>query len=61
MCADICKCSGDGCKLKQECYRFRCKADRQQSYFMVAPIKDDGTCDHYMSIEGWNLKDDDGK
>ena len=36
--ADITKCSGEGCPLKNECYRFLAIANQyQQSYFTTVP------------------------
>ena len=44
--SDISKCSGKGCKMKKECYRFTAKAGVWQSYFTNPPIKD-GKCDMF--------------
>jgi hypothetical protein len=44
--ADITKCNGIGCHLKEKCYRFTAKADEYQSYFLESPIKN-GVCDMY--------------
>jgi hypothetical protein len=44
--ADITKCRGDGCIIKEKCYRFTAKADEYQAYFLESPIKD-GKCDMY--------------
>ena len=41
---DITKCKGDGCPVKERCYRFTAKADVYQSYFVDVPLKD-GKCD----------------
>jgi hypothetical protein len=39
--ADIAKCSGEGCPLKDMCYRFTAPANEyRQSYFSTPPIKD---------------------
>jgi hypothetical protein len=41
---DITMCSGDGCPLKENCYRYLAEADPyRQSYFAEAPIKN-GEC-----------------
>lgn len=38
--ADITKCSGEDCPIKEMCYRFTAKADKHyQSYFVEAPGK----------------------
>lgn len=52
--ADISKCQGTDCKLKDSCYRFTAKANPyRQSYFSVPPVKDNGECDHF-----WDNKED---
>jgi hypothetical protein len=43
---DITKCKGDGCPVKERCYRFTAKADVYQSYFADIPLKD-GKCDEF--------------
>ena len=47
---DITKCSGVGCKLKQECYRYTSKADDYQAYFLTPPIKGN-QCKHIIKIK----------
>jgi hypothetical protein len=44
--ADITKCKGDGCRIKETCYRFRAMAGMRQSFFVTSPIKD-GECEMY--------------
>ena len=39
--ADITKCSGDGCTIKQNCYRFTAKDSSNQSYFLEPPLEKD--------------------
>jgi hypothetical protein len=51
--ADITKCSGIGCPLKEKCYRFTAKADEYQAYFLEPPIKD-GVCDMYWGARVHN-------
>ena len=47
--ADITMCSGDGCTIKESCYRFKALVNEfRQSFFMEVPGKDE-TCDYY-----WN-------
>lgn len=41
---DITKCSGEGCPLKETCYRFTAKASDWQSWFAEVPYKD-GKCE----------------
>ena len=44
---DITMCKGEGCPLKETCYRFTAEADEyRQSYFVTPPVKD-GECNHY--------------
>lgn len=57
---DIAMCSGDGCPLKEKCYRFTAKPSEYQSYFADPPIKD-GKCDHYWGENAesiWNQLND---
>ncbi len=42
---DITKCTGEGCELKETCYRFTAPTGMWQSYFMNPPIKD-GKCEY---------------
>lgn len=45
--ADITKCNGEGCSIKDFCYRFTVKANEYyQSYFVEPPIND-GKCEMY--------------
>ena len=44
--ADIAKCTGRGCDLRETCYRFTAPKGMWQSYFMNPPIKD-GECEMY--------------
>ena len=44
--ADITKCFGTDCPLKEKCYRFTALADENQFYFIATPIKD-GKCEYY--------------
>ena len=49
--ADITKCSGIDCPIKETCYRFTAKAsDFRQSWFFETPIKD-GVCDMYYELK----------
>ena len=45
---DITKCSGDGCSLKKQCYRFLAKDSEMQSYLIEIPFnKKLKTCNLY--------------
>ena len=48
--ADITKCMGTNCPLKESCYRFLAEDDFRQSYFRDVPFKN-GKCKYY-----WNIK-----
>lgn len=49
---DICKCTGEGCPLKDKCFRFRAIAsEHRQSYFTKPPVKEDGTCARFWEID----------
>ena len=43
---DIYKCKGTDCPLKENCYRFTCKPNHWQSWFIASPFKDN-KCDFY--------------
>ena len=46
--ADITKCNGDKCEMKEYCYRYTAKASENQSYFMGATINDENdNCEYY--------------
>jgi hypothetical protein len=45
---DITKCTGEGCPLKETCYRFTAPAEMYQSYFMAPPVKN-GKCEYHWS------------
>ena len=45
--ADITKCKGTNCPVKEKCYRFTAKSDEiLQSYFLKPPIKY-GKCEKF--------------
>lgn len=46
--SDISKCSGEGCPLKEECYRFTAPANEfWQSYFTTVPYdKEKKECEY---------------
>ena len=45
--ADITMCTGNGCPLKENCYRFTAeKSEYRQSYFFTPPF-DGKTCEMY--------------
>jgi hypothetical protein len=47
--ADITMCSGEGCSVKESCYRFKAPVNEfRQAYFMGVPGIDE-TCNYY-----WN-------
>jgi len=46
--ADISMCEGEGCDVKNTCYRFTTKPSEYQSYFTPTPIENEG-CEYY-----WN-------
>ena len=48
--ADITKCKGTDCPLKETCYRFLAMEGLRQSYFKDVPFKDE-KCEYY-----WNIK-----
>jgi len=51
----ITKCKGDGCIIKEKCYRYTAKGSKYQSYFHTPPFEITGSkkhkrfkCDFYM-------------
>ena len=44
--SDITMCSGFGCDMKHDCYRFTAERSHWQCYFNVVPIKD-GNCNMF--------------
>lgn len=45
--ADITKCKGTDCPLKEKCYRYKAKDSRYwQSYMIEVPYKD-GECEYF--------------
>jgi hypothetical protein len=45
---DITKCTGEGCELKETCYRYTAAMGTYQSMFVEVPIEDNN-CNYY-----WN-------
>jgi hypothetical protein len=46
--ADISKCKGQGCNIKNTCYRFLADADDYMQSYIKGNVSDDGEyCDHY--------------
>ena len=48
--ADITKCDGVNCKMREMCYRYTALAGTMQSYFIETPLKD-GKCKYYWPIK----------
>lgn len=50
--ADIQKCVGTGCPLRERCYRYTApSSDFNQSYLITVPFKEGGlitTCSYYL-------------
>jgi hypothetical protein len=56
--ADITMCSGEGCHMKNKCYRFTAKPDEHwQSWFGTVPIED-GKCEMYWGTKTNNVDND---
>ena len=54
--ADISKCNGFECSIRNECYRYTAKEnDLCQSWSTYKPNKD-GTCDNILSKSHYNSK-----
>ena len=48
---DICQCSGEGCPMKDSCWRYLAPVDEYQSYFMEVPIDTHGKCKYYWEVK----------
>ena len=50
--ADITKCAGVACKMKEFCYRYTAlSSTHRQAWFVNPPIDSNGDCDEY-----WEMK-----
>lgn len=54
---DISMCNGYNCPRKNECFRHRATPHERQSW-IGAPVKPDGTCDHFMEIRNPDMPND---
>lgn len=55
--SDITMCTGEGCPLKNKCYRYTAHADPYwQSYFMTPPYKNGELCAQFWENEQTNKK-----
>ena len=52
--ADITKCKGTDCPLKETCYRFLAMEVLRQSYFIEVPFKD-GKCEYNLNVKNFRL------
>ena len=48
--ADITKCPGKGCNVKDECYRYKAKADEIAQSYMTTPRYKGKTCQDFYHI-----------
>ena len=57
---DISKCTGEGCVLKDHCYRFTAPAGEfMQSYLGTPPInKETGKCELFWPVRGWEANEE---
>lgn len=44
---DITKCFGEGCPVRDNCYRYTVKPDRYQSYSDFTQLIKDGKCEYF--------------
>jgi hypothetical protein len=56
---DICKCPGDNCKKKEQCFRFTAHADTYQTYFHAAHCIEEDF--HYFIQDKRLLSQEDNK
>ena len=52
--ADITMCTGDGCPLKENCYRFTAEKSKRQSYFFTPPF-DGKICEMYWGKQSESI------
>jgi hypothetical protein len=45
------KCSGNGCEMKNKCFRYTSPSNSYQSYFTEVPLKENGTCDYFLQVD----------
>lgn len=54
--ADITKCVGTDCSVKEMCYRYTAPVnDFRQSWLYECPLKEDGSCDMYWGENQENI------
>ena len=46
---DIAMCTGDGCPVKENCWRYLAPPDRYQSQFAAPPCTDEG-CEYFWDV-----------
>jgi len=44
---DITMCKGEGCRMKEDCYRYKADRGIRQSYFLSSPIRL-GMCEYFI-------------
>jgi len=44
----ITMCTGEGCPMKEQCFRFTAKVGEMQSYFAEPPVKANGQCEYFL-------------
>jgi len=54
--ADVTKCPGNGCPIREDCYRYTAPASEQQSWFTETPLQwrvgdDEWYCEYYLRKE----------
>lgn len=47
--ADICKCPGTNCPLKEKCFRYKAPESYFQSYFLKVPLNN-GVCEYFIEL-----------
>ncbi len=57
--ADIAKCHGNRCTMRETCWRFLAPAEeRRQTWFQVEPVDRNGFCAHYLHTETETKRDE---
>lgn len=47
---DITKCPGDGCAIKNSCYRYVSESDDYQTWFDPTPAEEENNCEYFYPI-----------
>jgi hypothetical protein len=57
---DICKCTGEGCHIKEQCYRYTAKADELRQSYMYPVGDGDKDCEYFWdnNVDAVNISEE---